>query len=72
MRCGLGLYISKCYIDLGGKIWAENNPDKGAVFCFKIPLIKPNETEKKSTTASKVHFEPQKLKYLLQKMTVSR
>jgi hypothetical protein len=54
---------------IGGKIWAENNPDKGAVFCFKI-LIKPNETEKKSTTAE--NFEPQKLKYLLQKMTVSR
>jgi hypothetical protein len=30
---------------LGGKIWAENNPDKGAVF-FKIPVIKTNETEK--------------------------
>jgi hypothetical protein len=23
---------------IGGKIWAENNPDKGAVFCFKILL----------------------------------
>jgi hypothetical protein len=41
---------------IGGKIWAENNPDKG-VFCFKIPLIKPNETEKKSpTTASEGTF----------------
>jgi hypothetical protein len=48
---------------IGGKIWAENNPDKGAVFCFKIPLIKPNETEKEvPLLQAKVHFEPQKLK----------
>jgi hypothetical protein len=45
MRAGLGLYISKCYIDLFGKI-AENNLDKACI--FKIPLIKTNETEKKS------------------------
>jgi hypothetical protein len=32
---------------LGGKIWAENNPDKEAVFVLK-PLIKTNETDKKS------------------------
>jgi signal transduction histidine kinase len=33
--------IFKCYIDLlGGKIWAENNRDKGAVFCFKTQLLK--------------------------------
>jgi hypothetical protein len=49
---------------LGGKIWAENNPDKGAVFCK--PLIKPNETEKKvPLLQAKVHFEPQKLKILV-------
>ncbi|MCK5071058.1 MAG: HAMP domain-containing histidine kinase, partial [Desulfocapsa sp.] len=35
---GLGLAISKQIIeDHDGKIWAENNPDGGAIFCFSIP-----------------------------------
>jgi hypothetical protein len=60
------LYISKCYIDLlGGKIWAENNLDKGAVFCFKIPLIKPMKLKKKSNYQATIPFEPQKLKILV-------
>jgi hypothetical protein len=50
---------------LGGKIWAENNPDKGAVFCFKILLLNPMKLKKSPTTASEVHFEPQKLKILV-------
>jgi signal transduction histidine kinase len=39
---GLGLYISKNIIEAhGGKIWAQNNNDKGkcgATFCFSLPL----------------------------------
>jgi signal transduction histidine kinase len=40
---GLGLYISRNYVEAqGGKIWAENNDvdadDKGATFSFTIPL----------------------------------
>jgi signal transduction histidine kinase len=37
---GLGLFISKSYVEAhGGKIWAENNPDgKGATFSFTLPL----------------------------------
>ena len=37
---GLGLYISKSYVEAhGGKIWAENNKDgKGAIFTFTLPL----------------------------------
>jgi PAS domain S-box-containing protein len=64
---GLGLYISKSYIDLlGGKIWAANNLDKGAIFCFEIPLIKPNETEKEiPLLRAKIPFEAQKLKILV-------
>lgn len=35
---GLGLFISKSIINShSGKIWAINNSDHGATFCFKIP-----------------------------------
>ena len=39
MGTGLGLYISKGYVEaLGGKIWAENNSDgRGATFSFSLP-----------------------------------
>jgi hypothetical protein len=42
-----------------------------AVFCFKIPLIKPNETEKSPLLQAKVHFEPQKLKILVEDDSIS-
>lgn len=35
---GLGLAISRSIIDrLGGRIWAENNPDRGATLRFTLP-----------------------------------
>ncbi len=39
MGTGLGLYISKSYVEAhGGKIWAENNSDgHGSTFYFSIP-----------------------------------
>ncbi len=42
---GLGLFISKSIIEAhGGKIWGENNfnGEKGATFCFTLPLSKSN------------------------------
>ena len=38
---GMGLSISRSIIDvLGGNLWAENNPDRGATFYFTIPVFK--------------------------------
>jgi signal transduction histidine kinase len=35
---GLGLAISRSLVDrLGGRIWAEHNPDGGAIFRFTLP-----------------------------------
>ncbi|NEX21516.1 histidine kinase [Thiorhodococcus mannitoliphagus] len=40
---GLGLPISRQIIDhLGGKIWAENLPQKGANLCFELPAHRSN------------------------------
>ena len=37
---GLGLYICKRIIEAhGGKIWGENNDDKGATFSFRLPTV---------------------------------
>jgi signal transduction histidine kinase len=39
MGTGLGLFISKGIVEAhGGKIWAENNPKKGATFSFTLPI----------------------------------
>jgi len=36
---GLGLFISKGIVEAhGGKIWAENNPNRGAIFSFTLPI----------------------------------
>lgn len=36
---GLGLYISKGLVEAhGGRIWVENGTDRGAIFCFTLPL----------------------------------
>jgi len=39
---GLGLAISKAYVELlGGQIWLKSEPEKGSVFSFTVPYIHP-------------------------------
>jgi len=39
MGTGLGSFISKGIVEAhGGKIWAENNPNRGAIFSFTLPI----------------------------------
>jgi hypothetical protein len=48
-----------------------SNPDKGQYFVKSLLLNLMKLKKKVPLLQAKVHFEPQKLKYLLQKMTVS-
>lgn len=53
---GLGLSISKAYVELlGGKIWLNSVPNKGSEFYFTIPYnLNPNlEPEKSFSTVDK-------------------
>jgi C4-dicarboxylate-specific signal transduction histidine kinase len=41
---GMGLAICRSIIEAhGGRLWAENHPEKGAVFCFEIPIARPQK-----------------------------
>ena len=36
---GLGLAISRSIVEThGGRLWAQNNPERGGMICFTVPL----------------------------------
>jgi len=44
---GIGLSISRSIIAVhGGRLWAENNPNRGATFLFTVPVAKAKPTER--------------------------
>lgn len=50
---GLGLAISKAYVELlGGRLRLESEPGKGSDFHFSIPYIHPNVLTEEETTES--------------------
>ena len=53
---GLGLSICKeIILAHKGRIWAENDPDGGAVFSFEIPTdLKPHEPQESTSKSSKL------------------
>lgn len=50
---GLGLAIAAGIVTAhGGRIWEENGPERGAAFCFTLPLLRKPQSEAVSSPAT--------------------
>ncbi|MFN0074660.1 MAG: ATP-binding protein [Chloroflexota bacterium] len=55
---GLGLSICKQLVELmGGRIWAENHPDGGAIFHFTVQLTRAAEVDTSQTVQTQSRLE---------------
>ena len=52
---GMGLAISRSIVEAhGGRLWAQNSPDRGATFHFTVPVGKNDEAVMNKEGGAKV------------------